>query len=117
MILTEALSLYVTVCDGVGRSSDGRNVPVSVDCAHFHYVEPPVGWNTDHQTDTVDSGPATENPQRTGHVATGKVDNEPSPHTQSQSQGQVPGDEEPHTRIPPGASNTKDENDNTGDVA
>jgi len=106
----------VTRCGDAGRTSDGQNVPVSVDCAPFLYVEPPVGWSTDDPTDTVDGSSATENPRQTaGHMATGRVDNEPSPHTQSQGQGQVLDDGEQQSRIPSDAPST-DKNDNTGDL-
>jgi len=42
-----------------GRSSDGKNVPVSVDCAPYHYVSPTTDWNStssddDQRTSSVD---------------------------------------------------------------
>ena len=83
---------------------------MTVDCAHFHYVEPPAGWTTDDQSaDNVDIGAATEDPQQRGHMATGGAD----PSTYTQSQGQVPGDGEPQSPI----AESTDNRDNTGDVA
>ena len=107
------MSFLGTTIWNAGRSSDGENVPVSVDCGYFHYVEPEFGWTTDYQTDTVDSRPATENPQQPGHVATGRADNDQSSYTEGQ--GQVPGDGEPLTPIHPDKPSTE-KYDNTGNV-
>ena len=88
---------------------------MSVECGHFHDVEPAtLGWNTDDQTDSLDSIPATGNPQHTGHVATGRAGSEPA--SQTQGQGQVPDDGEQLSRITPD-TRSADNSDNTGDVA
>ena len=103
-----------------GRSSDGRNVPVSVDCAPFHFVEPTTEpKNTAmEKTSTGDDGPtAVIDAQHTGYMATGSVDGEPPEQPgrrgQGQGQGRVPGDSGPQTQNPDTPSR---ENDDAGDV-
>jgi len=107
------VQILITICDDLGRSADGRNVPVSADCAYFHYVEPPTDWSTDSVT--MDSGP-TGDVQQTDYMhATGAADNELSTQTQIQGhgQGQVGFESPPESQIPDRPSTA---NDKTGDV-
>jgi len=108
-----------TVCDDAGRSSDGENVPVSVDCARFHYVEPPADWNTvDEETFTVDGEPSQDlRVQRTGNAPTGSVHSKSLPQLHSRDQGQSEG-EGPIAGVtgPQNPDTSSTENDNTGDV-
>jgi len=81
------------VCCYEGRSSAGRNVPVSIDCAPYQPVEPAADWTTEEETAvTVDTGPPTgdRHPQ-TGYTADGRVGSEPPSPTQGQGQGQSRG--------------------------
>ena len=105
-----------------GRSADGRNVPVSVDCAPFRYALTTADWNTAlEQTFTVRDGPSEDTDgQQTGYMATGRADREPSPQSgredQGQGQGRVPGHSRPQAQNPDGSS-TENDVDDTGDVS